>query len=80
MDDLFNEEDPLILSALIWSWIVELKEPILRDQELNILLKEYSNNTQFSSNFKLDMDKVNWNDLDQVRMVVFFYLQLIQLN
>lgn len=65
--DIEYEQDPLVLSALIWSWIVELNEPILRDQELNILLKEYPNNyAQYPSNFKFEMDKINWTGLDKV--------------
>jgi len=30
-----NETDPLVLSALLWTWIDQLKEPILTRQDLN---------------------------------------------
>lgn len=43
------------------------KEPILRDQELNILLKEYLT-TNFTSNFEFEMDKIHWEALDQVKI------------
>lgn len=36
--EIENETDPLVLSALLWAWIDQLKEPILTRQDLNSIV------------------------------------------
>lgn len=57
-----NESDPSVLIALIWSWLNQLDQPVLNDQNINILLKGDDNGNKMS---------INWKDLDKV--CNFFY-------
>ena len=67
-DELYTEEDPYILTALIWSWLDHLKEPILREQEINILLKNFPTKSIGSSFRMQDFEEniINWKELDKV--------------
>ncbi|CAF0712023.1 unnamed protein product [Brachionus calyciflorus] len=65
--ELSKEENPFVLSALIWSWLDHLKEPVLRDQEINILLNNFSEN---GSNF----ETANWEGLERGTFETVNYL------
>ncbi|XP_034293462.1 protein tyrosine phosphatase domain-containing protein 1 isoform X2 [Pantherophis guttatus] len=49
-DKICAESDPFILSNLMWSWIEQLKEPLLTKNDVDVLAK---NNTDFQEAFKL---------------------------
>ncbi|XP_070591867.1 protein tyrosine phosphatase domain-containing protein 1 isoform X2 [Erythrolamprus reginae] len=49
-DKICAERDPFILSNLMWSWIEQLKEPLLTKNDVDVLAK---NNTDFQEAFKL---------------------------
>ncbi|KAM3843423.1 protein tyrosine phosphatase domain-containing protein 1 [Vipera latastei] len=49
-DKICTERDPFILSNLMWSWIEQLKEPLLTKTDVEVLAK---NNTDFQEAFKL---------------------------
>ncbi|KAK9406220.1 protein tyrosine phosphatase domain-containing protein 1 [Crotalus adamanteus] len=49
-DKICTERDPFILSNLMWSWIEQLKEPLLTKADVDVLAK---NNTDFQEAFKL---------------------------
>ncbi|XP_063147879.1 protein tyrosine phosphatase domain-containing protein 1 isoform X2 [Candoia aspera] len=49
-DKICTERDPFILSNVMWSWIEQLKEPLLTKNDLEVLAK---NNTDFQEAFKL---------------------------
>jgi len=57
IEELMNESDPSVLIALIWSWLNQLDQPVLNDQNINILLKGYNNGNKML---------INWKDLDKV--------------
>jgi len=41
-DEIESLTDPLLLSGLLWSWIEQLKEPILTRQDLNVIVSASS--------------------------------------
>jgi hypothetical protein len=63
MDELMDESDPSVLIALIWSWLSQLDQPVLNDQAINILLKNYLNGYSSGTKNKVPL---NWKDLDKV--------------
>lgn len=65
MDELSNESDPSVLIALIWSWLNQLDQPVLNDQAVNILLRNYSNGYSTNSKTKVPL---NWQNLDKVSL------------
>lgn len=77
LDELKNENNPFILAALLWSWIDQLGEPILQDQEINILLNEErsfepTHSGKYSS--RSPRMNLNWNDLDNGTCYMINYL------
>ena len=64
-----NEMDPYVLAALMWSWMDQLKEPVLRDQEIKFLLEHYQRDGDFFAYDKRDPPKANWSKLDKVGFV-----------
>ncbi len=66
-DELTSEEDPFVLTALLWSWIDHLKEPILREQEIIILFKYLINRKTREREYeKYDYRMLNWKEIDKV--------------
>ena len=63
MDELLDESDPSVLIALIWSWLNQLDQPVLNDQVINILLKNYLSGYSSAAKSKVPL---NWQDLDKV--------------
>jgi hypothetical protein len=81
-DEISTEFDPYVLVALIWSWLDQLKEPVLKTQEIYILFK-YLPQTIFNDMENDDLDSflasrstfraseiINWKELDQVKFPV----------
>jgi hypothetical protein len=64
-----NESDPSVLIALIWSWLNQLDQPVLNDQNINILIKRDDNGNKMP---------INWKDLDKVCNLLYnFFCFLI---
>ncbi|RNA24187.1 tyrosine phosphatase domain-containing 1-like [Brachionus plicatilis] len=55
-DILYQEYNPLVLAAMMWTWINHLKEPVIRDQEISHLMSYYKENSK---------DESNWNTMDK---------------
>ena len=55
-EKLYQEDNPLILAAMMWTWIDHLKEPVITDQEISQLLSYYKENSKGES---------KWNTLDK---------------
>ena len=72
MDEINSESDPRVLASLIWSWLDHLKEPVLKDQEINILFKHipsiYLNSLEHFE--EISKSAPNWHELDTVNFVV----------
>ncbi|XP_020654153.2 protein tyrosine phosphatase domain-containing protein 1 isoform X4 [Pogona vitticeps] len=45
-DKICTERDPFILSSLMWSWIEQLKEPLLSKTDIDILAKNNTNSQE----------------------------------
>ena len=59
-----NESDPSVLIALIWSWLNQLDQPVLNDQNINILIKRDDNG---------NIMQINWKDLDKVCNLLYIF-------
>jgi hypothetical protein len=74
VDELSSESDPGILASLIWSWLDHLKEPVLKDQDINILLKHipsvYLNQAEHYE--EMSKSKPNWHELENVFVLIDF--------
>uniref|UniRef100_A0A3Q2NQC4 Protein tyrosine phosphatase domain-containing protein 1 n=1 Tax=Fundulus heteroclitus TaxID=8078 RepID=A0A3Q2NQC4_FUNHE len=40
---LFNERDPLVLSSLMWSWLEQLKDPVISQEDVQLLSEKKVN-------------------------------------
>lgn len=56
LEKLYQEDNPLILAAMMWTWINHLKEPVITDQEISKLLSCHKENSKAES---------NWHSLDK---------------
>lgn len=42
-EKLCMERDPLVLSALMWSWLEQLKDPVISSEDVDALSGSYVN-------------------------------------